>query len=476
MTKENFLSQILHQKPRFWMLNLLQMIERLAYWIVTLQMPIYIAQKDALGGLHWDQSVKGVIFFIWALTQNLTPVFTGVFADRYGRRKVMFAAISLAIMGFVIMGTQRQMTGFIAGTVVLGFGLGMFKPALQGAVAATLNKRAAVGWGLYIMLLNFAVFFGAPISKALKEISWQSVFFGSAVIIALNLIFILFLKKDAKSENETNQTISFVDLPRKIISHFSIPKVWQFVLIISGFMIIYMQFYESLPNFIFDWIDTSSVATSLGLPDSMTIELNRGRMISYEWLFSLNSAFIVVAIAFISWLLSRYEKVNVISAGLFISTLGLALCGLSSLGSLLILGILVYTLGEMITNPKINEYISDIAPREDKSLYLSFMSISWTIGLAGGALLGGKLYKILGEKAHFAQRYLTEELHLDTHVPINEAFPLLIEFTGLNASEATTLLWNFYNPAAFWYPFLFIGLISAIGMVLYRNAYYGKSS
>ncbi|MBE2190064.1 MAG: hypothetical protein IAE98_11400, partial [Candidatus Kapabacteria bacterium] len=70
---QNIFTQISSFSKEFWLLNLIQMIERLAYSSLVLQMAIYISQKDITGGLHWEHTTKGMIFFVWALVQNLIP-------------------------------------------------------------------------------------------------------------------------------------------------------------------------------------------------------------------------------------------------------------------------------------------------------------------------------------------------------------------------------------------------------------------
>jgi predicted DNA-binding protein with PD1-like motif len=54
----------------FWVANIMEMTERLAYYGVRVVIPIYIAQADAIGGLHFSQSEKGFIFMWWALVQK----------------------------------------------------------------------------------------------------------------------------------------------------------------------------------------------------------------------------------------------------------------------------------------------------------------------------------------------------------------------------------------------------------------------
>ena len=50
----------------FWVANIMETVERLAYYGVRVVIPIYIAQADEIGGLHFSQSDKGFIFLWWA--------------------------------------------------------------------------------------------------------------------------------------------------------------------------------------------------------------------------------------------------------------------------------------------------------------------------------------------------------------------------------------------------------------------------
>ncbi|HOS38138.1 MAG TPA: MFS transporter, partial [Spirochaetota bacterium] len=78
----------------FWAANIMEMVERLAYYGVRVVIPIYIAQADEPGGLHLCQEEKGFIFMWWALVQSGLPVFTGGFADRYGYKRQIAIAIA----------------------------------------------------------------------------------------------------------------------------------------------------------------------------------------------------------------------------------------------------------------------------------------------------------------------------------------------------------------------------------------------
>ena len=492
MAKENIINTIKSFSGQFWILNFLQMIEKLAYWIVLLQMPVYIAQKDAAGGLMWGQATKGVIFFWWAAVQNLSPLIFGSWADRYGRKRLLFISFIIIISGYILLGNFRDFYPFVAATILLGLGSGMFKPALQGAIAAKLNeKNSSTGWGIYFMLLNLAVFFGPAVSKYLKEISWEMVFWGSAMIFALNFLVLMFFRESKNTprhsdDNRESKIFSHSFIretkgekqdhtntlkSKAVLANLFKPRVIWFILIMSGFMTIYMQFYETLPNFLIDWTDTTFLVDSLNLPDFLLMETKRGLMISYEWLYTLNSIMIIAFVVIISRVFGRIDRMKAIALGIVLSTFGLVLSGVSMIGIMTICGIIIYTFGEMITNPKFTEHLGSIATKDSKSMYLSYLNISLAFGLGFGSLLGGYFYGKFGEKATLAMDYLNRKYDINSEISISKAMEVLCEKTGMSSAQATEMLWREYDPYLVWLPFLIIGIASVAGIWFYLKRF-----
>jgi len=438
------------------------MTERLAYWSVVMQMPIYIAQKDINGGLGWTHIEKGIIYFWWAIFQNLTPLVAGVISDKYGRKTVIKISVAIALLGFLGMSITKTFYPFLASTILLGIGLGSMKPAIQGSISVELNKSdSALGWAIYVLLVNLSVFLAPPISIYLKNLGWQYIFWGSAVIIMLVWLFLLFVKNN--NNISTTKQINF----RTFISQFLEPKVFYFIILMTGFTTIYMQFYETLPNFMYDWVDTSSVANFLHLPTFMLMDtpLNKG-LISYEWLYNINTGLIILFVLPITSLFRKLATLRTIALGIFITSLGLALCGLVLEGFVVILGFIVYTFGEMIVNPKFTQYMGDLANQSNASSYLSYINLSWAIGLAGSGYLGGWLYHNYSEKAMLAKRYLIEELHNNSKIDLQNSFSKLQQILNSDSQTITKMLYDKYHPQIIWYIFLFIGLISVIGLLL----------
>ena len=198
----------LAQLPRaFWMVNFMEMFERLAYYGVRVVIPIYIAQADEIGGLHFTQSEKGIIFMLWALVQTLVPVFSGGFADRYGYKRTIAVSITIKIIGYILMATQRGFWPFLFGCFVLAFGTAIFKPGVQGTLVRTLKKEnSSVGWGMFYMLVNIGGFLGPPLAHFLYGVSWPTVFFGCAVIVSLNFLMLFTYKEVESGSDKTRRT------------------------------------------------------------------------------------------------------------------------------------------------------------------------------------------------------------------------------------------------------------------------------
>ena len=443
------------------------MLERLSYAALVLQMAVYISQKDLVGGLHFEHTEKGTIFFFWAMIQNLTPVFSGGFADRFGKKRILIIAIIIAAIGYFIAGSQKEFYPFLFSVMLIGFGLGLYRPALYGMIAGKVSEQnSSVAWGINVMLLNFAVFFSPPLAKFLEEISWNIFFWGLGIILLISLIPVIFLEKESPQILEKKSVI------KETFANLLNPEVIFIVLILSGFMMIYMQFYETLPNFIYDWVDTSSIVTSMNLPAFMTMKTEMGIMVDFKWLYNLNSGFIVLAVVFVNWLIAGFRVTTSLILGVVIATLGLTVSGWTQAGSIAVMGMLIYTLGEMITNPKFNQYMASIAPLDKKSTYMGFVNLSLAIGLGGGSLIGGYLYKHYAEKSGLAINYLKQNFGITDGINHSNSIDKLVEITRLDINSINDLLWSTYHPQYIWFVFLFIGLISAVLLYLYSRKYY----
>ncbi|UCG32231.1 MAG: MFS transporter [Phycisphaerales bacterium] len=209
----------LHRRKAFghtyWMLNSIEMFERLAYFGIRAVVPIYIMQATEPGGLHLTALHKGWIYMWWAILQSWLPMFTGGIADRYGYKRVLFYAISANSIGYLMMAYMHDYYGFFAGILVLATGTAFFKPALQGSIAQNLTRESSsMGWGIFYWVVNIGamlapIFATVVLGKPHSAEGWKNLFLVSAVYTACNLLLLLTFR-DVPSGADKTQSLAKV--------------------------------------------------------------------------------------------------------------------------------------------------------------------------------------------------------------------------------------------------------------------------
>lgn len=470
--------------PRsFWMGCTIEMWERLAYYGVRVVMPIYIAQADEPGGLHFTQADKGTIYAWWFIVASGVPILSGGFADRYGYKKTIALSASINVIAFILMANLRTFAGFFAAVMLLSVGTALFKPALQGTLAQSMTKtNSSVGWGLFYWLVNVGGAIGPPFAGFMHLMGWQYVFYGSAGITALNFLMLMtYPTVESGSDKSRSAGKVVVDTLRNFFDW----KLITVIAIFSGFWMMLYQLWDFMPNFYADWIDSSPLVRSLGwLPHSWTQVTARGVQLKQENAINLNAVLVVLFVVPMSFVVRKMKVLSAMAIGILIATLGTLVYGTSPSVFVLFTGIVLFSIGEMLTGPKKVEYFALIAPKGKKALYLGYLNIPIAIGPAIGAKIVGMIYGAHGEKATLALQYLAENTdrhtpgtwdgnpeHLAAFVGVDrkDAVKTLIEVLGQDAGAVNQLLWDMYHPYRVWYVFAAIGFCSLIGLLAFSH-------
>jgi dipeptide/tripeptide permease len=451
----------------FWAANAMEILERLAYYGVRVVIPIYIASSEDPDGLHFSNTQKGTIFMLWAIVQTLLPMFTGGYADRYGRKLTIAVSIAVKMAGYLLMATQRSYVGFTIGCLVLAAGTAVFKPGLWGTMAVGIDERASgVGWGIFYWLVNVGGFLGPPLAGMLHRLAWKWVFFSCAGIVALNYLMLL-TYEDAPGKGEASAGEVLVESVKKLVTR---PRLWVFLLVMSGYFVMFMQLFDALPNFIEEWTDTRDVVSLLGLHEGLLAHVTpRGLQVPQEWMINLDAGMVLLLMVPVSALATRLKVLQGIVLGTLVSAAGLLVAGTSTGGTLCLAGIFCFAFGEMLSGPKLYEYLASIAPRGEEALYMGYANVPTAVGWASGAFVAGRIYDALADKANLAIRYLHEHGLATGDVPRTEAMHRLQDALHLDATGATTLLWTTYSPQRFWYGFVATGALTLVGLVSYAR-------
>lgn len=470
--------------PRSFLMGCgVELFERLAYNCVRTVLPLYIAQANDPGGLHFSQAQKGTIFAAWAMVQTIVPMVSGGFADRYGYKRMIALSVTLACSGYILMANLRSYPGFFFACLVLALGTAIFKPGIQGTLAQSLSKdNSSVGWGLFYWIVNVGALIGPFVGAALSAKSWPAVFYGSAVAMALNYGMIFTYKEvESGADKKKSAPRVLIDTFRNILDL----RLITVIVLFSGFWMMLYQLWDLMPNFYTDWVDSAGfVEANEWLPKSWLVSDARGLQLKQSIALNINSAMIVAFVVLVSFLVARLRVMSAIAMGVLIATLGTIVYGTSASLSMLVLGVALFSTGEMLTGPKKTEFFSLIAPKGKKALYLGYVNIPVALGQAFGAKLAGWQYGTRGEKAVLSLKYLAEKTdhhrpgvwdgdveHLAAFVGVERpaAFETLVSVLGRNADSATELLWMTYEPYRVWYWFSAIGFSSLLGIVAFSQ-------
>ena len=154
-----------------------------------------------------------------------------------------------------------------------------------------------------------------------------------------------------------------------------------FLLIIGVFWTAYNQLYYSFPVFLEAWVNLDKMSVTLGLePGTITTVT----------ISSLASFFIILFQLMVSSVTARVRPLNSIMTGIFILAFGLGMMFANLNPWLIVLGVLIFGIGEMASSPKVQEYLGGIAPSDRKALYMGTAFLPIALGHIGAGWISGK--------------------------------------------------------------------------------------
>ncbi|MBC8204081.1 MFS transporter [bacterium] len=409
--KLSFSQQVKSFPNAFWVANLMEMLERLAYFGIRAVVGLYIVEAAARGGLELTHMQRGTIFTVWALIQCLLPMFTGAYSDRYGYKASLIVAFTINFFAYIFMGLAETYTSFFAACLLLATGTAIFKPPLHGTLAHTVTeKNSSVGWGFFYMLVNIGGFLGPFIAGAMRKMDWSYVFYASAAITLLNFIPTLFMLKDYSKEirkEKADTKNPFQTFADGIMTLVRDGKFMVFLAIFSGFWLMFMQLFDTLPIYIDEWVDSSMIISALGLQKIADVHGN----LPPEWMVNLDAGAIVIFMLLIGYFTGKFKPVVMMVVGMAISVVGIVGTGTFISGWVVLLAIFVFAVGEMACSPKFSEYIGLMAPPEKKAIYMGYSNIPFAIGWTLAGFLSGVFYANFSDKYDFGRQYLAHELN-----------------------------------------------------------------
>jgi MFS family permease len=367
--------------PVFWIANTIEVLERFAYYGIYFGFGIYMTS------LGYSRDQLGIVQSLFLLLSYAMPIVSGTFADRYGFKKVLIVSYLAYLPAILLLLFTKSFSGIALTMLFIGFAAGIFKPLIAGTVRLTTDgTNKTVGFGIFYLMVNIGGSLGPIVAGYLRAISWNHAFVASAIAIGfMMLITVLFYKEPPREPS--GETLG--QKLREIGVVLSDAKFATFLILLGFFFWLpFWAFFNLCALYVDSNVDTASLYDSIaalvgpsvaGLFSHVGDDGKRrvlGETISHTgWIIMLFQLPV-------SWMFERFRAMPSFMFGLVVAAAGLAILGLAATGpaTFVFLGILLFAVGEMITSPRIQEYITWIAPKEKAGLYMGSNFLGTMIG------------------------------------------------------------------------------------------------
>jgi POT family proton-dependent oligopeptide transporter len=370
--------------PRtFWVANVMELFERAAYYGLNALLARYLSDQVA-GGLGFPEDRVGLLqSLVYAVTYVL-PIVGGALADRYGYRRMLLLAFSILSSGYFVSGQVDDYWAIFATLLVMATGAGLFKPIVSGTIARTTDeKTSGLGFGIYYWMINLGALLAPLVAGVLRDrFDWSYVFTASSLYCALMLLPALLLYRDPPRPENSR---SLRQVLRGALTVLSDARFMLLLFVYSCFWILYFQNFGTVLWYLRDFIDPAPV-------NDLLADLQIGFRFDAEHVTVLNAATIVLLQMAVSRIVRAWKPLRAMVLGILLGAAGFLVLAFSQNVWVFILGIAVFSLGEMTCHPKYYSYIGLIAPGDQKALYMGYAALYGVIGSLVGSNAGGEAY------------------------------------------------------------------------------------
>ncbi len=474
--KKSFFGVMKSYNKNFWVASVMELFERWAWYGLFAVLALYLTGSTDDGGLGFTHTEKGQIMGIVTAILYLLPMITGVIADKIGYKLSLIIAYVLLSSGYYFMGEVSSYTSVFLVFLWVAVGAAMFKPVASAIITKNTDKsNSTLGFGIFYMMVNIGGFIGPAFSSTLRtQYGWKIVFLQAAIVIALNLLILIFFYKEG-------ERVKKVESISEAVSS-SLKNIWEAVkdsrlsvllVIMVGFWTMFNQLFYTLPTFIEDWVNTRALHDSIAQvsPWVASAMSGGGDSVNPEMLINLDAGSIILFQLVVSYFVLKIRHVSAMITGFIIASIGIGITFYTGNGLYTILGIMIFAIGEMMTNPTFSSFIALISPKGKEALYMGTYFLPIFLGNFLTTFVSGNLYQAWSDKLSLLQTEMSNRglqmPEVSKEFTKNDYFALASEKLEMTQTQMTQLIWDTYNPNKIWYVIVGIGIVTILALTIY---------
>lgn len=377
----------------FWVANISELFERLSYYAAFASLARYLHETLSFP-LERAADLSGLFGgLVWFLA-----IFGGAIADRLGFRRALSLAYLILAGSYFLLGSlgapwlapvRSAVPLVVLVTIVLmlpALGVALVKPSVVGTTARASNENVrSLGYSIYYTLVNIGGALGPFVASWVhKNLSVENVFrVASLSVFVMFFAVLLFYREPRKSGDARTESLGVTI--RNFAQVVKNPKFMIFLLIFSGYWIVYWQEFITLPIYVHEYVD--------GKADT-------------ERMLSTGPLVVIAFTVLFSVLTQKIAAFRAVLLGTLIAMLAFAILAVHASIVAVYATLVVIAVGELIQQPRYYDYISRLAPPGQQGTYMGFAFLPLGIGAFASGRIGGALLHHFGEVQHRPERFL----------------------------------------------------------------------
>lgn len=366
--------------PTFWIANTLELFERFAFYGSKAVLTVYLANRVGLG-----VQVAGTLAGLFSGLLYSLPIVAGVFVDRYGFKRTLSACFAFFTVGYFLIGLAGLEWGqsiveavgktpyVITVLVLTAIGGSLIKPCIIGTVAKTSKPNVqSLGYSIYYTLVNVGGAVGPILALQVRE-GWGIEYvlvMSSFTSFLLLLGTLFFFKEPPRAEGEKINS-SLGKVFKDMLTVFRNLKFISFLVIFSGFWIMFWQIFYSFPFYIIEVL----------------------KFPQFEILETIDAWTIILVSVPITALVKKWNAITAMSLGFAIASVSWLFMAASPTIPMAIFAMVLFAIGEATQAPRFYEYVASLAPKEQVGTFMGFAFLPVAIGSFVAGPLSGWLVK-----------------------------------------------------------------------------------
>jgi len=375
----------------FWVANISEIFERLSYYGAFASLGLYLHEKLSFSTQQTGTLTGWFGGMVWFLA-----IFGGAVADKIGFRRALSAAYFILATAYFLIGSIGDswlapvrnavpLTLFVGVILIIpALGISMVKPCVVGTTArASKENVRQLGYSIYYTMVNIGSFAGPYIASwAHAHLGVERVFRISALSVFAMFFFVLIFFREPRKTGDAPPP-SLLEVGRNFLTILWPPRFLIFLLIFTGYWIVYWQQFTTLPVYITSYINANKgVAELILVTDPLVV--------------------ILLTIA-VNQLTKKMAPLRAVILGTVITSVSWLILAFWPTVPGTVASLVVLALGEIIQQPPYYSYISKLAPAGQQGTYMGFAFLPLGLGAIFGGMFGGYLVHHYAEVLHQEQ-------------------------------------------------------------------------